>query len=211
LHLAQSRRRGLRAVHLGPARERPACSSPLAVRRDSSGRDPAGTPRGGVPRCSHQAAPATPHRESPAGSPRPPERWPLAPAGRIEYAPPAAWRRRRLLMRQADASWWASCGASRSNDCESNARPPQHRRMNARRRPVQAVIGPQETLRGLNGYLVSPSHLLEGGTHAVDAVRQVRREPRAVLISCRVALVVGGRASAVSVLACPRRPAASVC
>jgi hypothetical protein len=62
-----------------------------------------------------------------------------------------------------------------------------------------------------NGYLVSPSHLLGGGTHAVDAVRRVRREPRAVLISCRVALVVGERASAVCVSVCPRRHAASVC
>jgi len=62
-----------------------------------------------------------------------------------------------------------------------------------------------------NGYLVSPSHLLGGGTHAVDVVRRVRREPRAVLISCRVALVVGGRASSSGVSAWVRRPAASVC
>jgi len=55
-------------------------------------------------------------------------------------------------------------------------------------------------------------HLILGGArHAVGAVWRICREPRAVLISCRVALVVGRRASAVSVSACPQRPAASVC
>lgn len=60
-----------------------------------------------------------------------------------------------------------------------------------------------------NGYLtISPYW---GARHAVNAVRRVFRGPGALLMFCRVASVVGERASAVSVSACPRRPAASVC
>jgi hypothetical protein len=49
--------------------------------------DRAGTPRGGAPRCSHETAPATPHRETPARFPHPQARWLLWPAGRISPPP----------------------------------------------------------------------------------------------------------------------------
>ena len=48
-----------------------------------------GRPAVGTPRCSPQAAPATPHRGSSARCPQPPEPWPLAPPGRIDCPPPA--------------------------------------------------------------------------------------------------------------------------
>ena len=45
-----------------------------------------------------------------AGSPRPPERWPLAPAWRMDYPTPATWRRCTFLIRRATALWLVFSG-----------------------------------------------------------------------------------------------------
>jgi hypothetical protein len=49
--------------------------------------DRAGTSRGGAPRCSYEATPATPHRETPARFPHAPASWLLPPTGLISPPP----------------------------------------------------------------------------------------------------------------------------
>jgi len=72
-------------------RDRSALARPRSLRPETP---PAATelrrPAVGAPRCSPQAAPATPHRGAPTRCPQPPEPWSLAPPGRIEDAPPSA-------------------------------------------------------------------------------------------------------------------------
>ena len=52
--------------------------------------DRAGTSRGGAPRCSYEATPAIPHRETPARDPRAPARWLLHARGAILTTTPSA-------------------------------------------------------------------------------------------------------------------------
>ena len=73
----------------------PRVRGPSALARPRSRRPktpPAATELGrlavGTPRCSQEDAPATPHRETPARFPQPPEGWPLAPEGPMGYPPP---------------------------------------------------------------------------------------------------------------------------
>jgi len=81
-------------------------SPPTRLRvRSRLGRE---TSRGGAPRCSYEATPATPHRETPARFPHAPARWLLTPPGRI--SPPHPVRRG-----PAQQVWGMSLGGRRNS------------------------------------------------------------------------------------------------
>jgi hypothetical protein len=65
--------------------------------------DRAGTSRSGAPRCSHETAPATPHRGTPARCPHPQARWLRRPAERFS-APPS--RLSSGLLGRCDQCLW---------------------------------------------------------------------------------------------------------